>query len=162
MWTQARVDMLRELVADPTKPSAAVIADAIGGVSRNAVIGKVNRLGLSLPNKGRNQYSVGRPRAPRQARQPRTAKLPRGGFSTVPVEPTPPPAPVVVSYDHMIPFAQLENENCRFPLWSGDPPMNEKLYCGAPTANLAKGHPYCPAHCAIAGRYAVPYAEGAE
>lgn len=42
-WTEARVAKLRELW--PTK-SASQIAKQLGGVTRNAVIGKAHRLGL--------------------------------------------------------------------------------------------------------------------
>ena len=44
-WTDERVEMLKKLWADGL--SASQIAAKLGGVSRNAVIGKVHRLGLS-------------------------------------------------------------------------------------------------------------------
>ncbi|WP_183753993.1 GcrA family cell cycle regulator [Pseudochelatococcus contaminans] len=44
-WTDERVELLRKLWGDGL--SASQIATEIGGVSRNAVIGKVHRLGLS-------------------------------------------------------------------------------------------------------------------
>lgn len=45
VWTEARVLTLRRLWADGQ--SASTIAKALGGVSRNAVIGKAERLGLT-------------------------------------------------------------------------------------------------------------------
>jgi GcrA cell cycle regulator len=44
-WTDERVEKLKELWGDGM--SASQIAKALGGVTRNAVIGKVHRLGLS-------------------------------------------------------------------------------------------------------------------
>ena len=44
-WTDERVEMLKKLWTDGL--SASQIAAEIGGCSRNAVIGKVHRLGLS-------------------------------------------------------------------------------------------------------------------
>jgi len=43
-WTEDRVSMLRDMWTDGK--SASQIAEALGGISRNAVIGKAHRLGL--------------------------------------------------------------------------------------------------------------------
>jgi hypothetical protein len=43
-WTDERTALLRKLWADGV--STSLIADELGGVTRNAVIGKVHRLGL--------------------------------------------------------------------------------------------------------------------
>jgi len=44
-WNDERVDLLKKLWSDGL--SASQIAGRLGGVTRNAVIGKVHRLGLS-------------------------------------------------------------------------------------------------------------------
>ncbi|PIR86534.1 GcrA cell cycle regulator, partial [Candidatus Kaiserbacteria bacterium CG10_big_fil_rev_8_21_14_0_10_43_70] len=44
-WTDERADMLKKLWAEGL--SASQIANRLGSVTRNAVIGKVHRLGLS-------------------------------------------------------------------------------------------------------------------
>jgi len=44
-WTDERVDLLKKLWSEGL--SASQIAGRLGGVTRNAVIGKVHRLGLS-------------------------------------------------------------------------------------------------------------------
>ena len=44
-WTDERVEILTKMWADGN--SASQIAKELGGVTRNAVIGKVHRLGLS-------------------------------------------------------------------------------------------------------------------
>ena len=43
-WTDERIDRLKELWSQGK--TASFIADELGGVSRNAVIGKAHRLGL--------------------------------------------------------------------------------------------------------------------
>ena len=55
-WTDERVELLRKLWADGL--SASQIAAQMGGVSRNAVIGKVHRLKLS----GRGKQTSSQPR----------------------------------------------------------------------------------------------------
>ena len=44
-WTEERIRQLRELWSEGQ--SASKIAEKLGGVTRNAVIGKIHRLGLS-------------------------------------------------------------------------------------------------------------------
>ena len=43
-WTEERIERLKKMWADGA--TASQIADELGGVSRNAVIGKAHRLGL--------------------------------------------------------------------------------------------------------------------
>ena len=47
MWTEAAIETLRQLALEGK--SASSIAAALGAPSRNAVIGKANRIGVSLP-----------------------------------------------------------------------------------------------------------------
>ena len=61
-WTDERVELLKKLWADGL--SASQIAAELGGITRNAVIGKVHRLGLSGRAKSPSSTS---PR-PRKAR----------------------------------------------------------------------------------------------
>src|SRR3981081_234422 len=75
-WTDDRVELLKKLWADGL--SASQIAGELGGITRNAVIGKVHRLGLS----GRAQSPSSS--APR-ARKPRaTAPPPPAARETKP------------------------------------------------------------------------------
>ena len=69
-WTDERVEMLKKLWADGL--SASQIAAQLGGITRNAVIGKVHRLGLS--GRAKAPSSAG-PR-PRTSRWPATAARP--------------------------------------------------------------------------------------
>ena len=61
-WTDERVEMLKKLWADGL--SASQIAAELGGITRNAVIGKVHRLGLSGRAKSPSSAAP-RPRKPR-------------------------------------------------------------------------------------------------
>ena len=51
-WTEERVDKLKELWGKGK--TASQIAEIIGGISRNAVIGKAHRLSLSAKTKARS------------------------------------------------------------------------------------------------------------
>src|SRR5689334_13015943 len=68
-WTDERVELLKKLWAEGL--SASQIAQRLGGVTRNAVIGKVHRLGLA------GRATTSRRAAPRRShsnlRVPRTA-----------------------------------------------------------------------------------------
>ena len=57
-WTEERVAMLKELWTQGY--SARQIAERLGDATRNAVIGKANRMGLSKPTKS----SITRQRGP--------------------------------------------------------------------------------------------------
>ena len=61
-WTDERVELLKKLWADGL--SASQIAAELGGITRNAVIGKVHRLGLS----GRAKSPSSTAPRPRKAR----------------------------------------------------------------------------------------------
>src|SRR4030081_2846895 len=70
-WTDERVETLKKLWADGL--SASQIAAELGGITRNAVIGKVHRLGLS-----------GRAKSPSSsAPRPRKARPPANVFRTM-------------------------------------------------------------------------------
>src|SRR5690606_38717812 len=65
-WTDERIEQLKKLWSDGL--SASQIAAELGGITRNAVIGKVHRLGLSGRTKAPSSS------APRQ-RKPRTSHM---------------------------------------------------------------------------------------
>ena len=56
LWTEERVKKLRELWGKGN--TASQIAEIIGGISRNAVIGKAHRLNLSAKIKTRLQHQM--------------------------------------------------------------------------------------------------------
>ncbi len=71
-WTNERVELLKKLWGDGL--SASQIAGELGGVTRNAVIGKVHRLGLS--GRAKSTSSSAKPRRPRTA-APATGAAPK-------------------------------------------------------------------------------------
>ncbi|SDC88405.1 GcrA cell cycle regulator [Sphingomonas sp. YR710] len=106
-WTDERIDQLKQLWGQGM--TASQIADELGGVSRNAVIGKAHRLGLEArpsPVKG-GEHAVASaapaaPPAPAPVAErpvPVAAPVPpKPVVTAAPVEPTPPPpAPVVAA-----------------------------------------------------------------
>jgi len=99
-WTDERVETLKKLWADGL--SASQIAKQLGGVTRNAVIGKVHRLGLSgRAAPSRPTRRVAAPKlAPRQrsastpAQAGTKAKISNGGVPAMARPPAPAPVPV--------------------------------------------------------------------
>ena len=75
-WTDERVELLKKLWAEGL--SASQIAGRLGGVTRNAVIGKVHRLGLS----GRATSSRSSSPRPRRTHVPRANRTPSLMFGT--------------------------------------------------------------------------------
>ena len=69
-WTDERVETLKRMWAEGQ--SASQIAKELGGVTRNAVIGKVHRLGLS----NRNEDGAADP-APEAKPEPKAEKAPK-------------------------------------------------------------------------------------
>src|SRR3546814_2749639 len=83
-WTDERIDTLKAMWEKGM--TASQIAEALGGVSRNAVIGKAHRLGLqSRPS----------PVKPNDDDTPKAAPkpAPRPPAESKPVKAAPPPAP---------------------------------------------------------------------
>jgi len=65
-WTDERVELLKKMWGEGQ--SASQIAKELGGVTRNAVIGKVHRLGLS--NRTNGTPAPAKPEAPKPAAKP--------------------------------------------------------------------------------------------
>jgi len=72
-WSDERVELLKRLWGEGQ--SASQIAKELGGVTRNAVIGKVHRLGLSNRNGSATAASTGTAAAP-EAETPKAAAKP--------------------------------------------------------------------------------------
>ena len=148
-WTDERVETLKKLWTDGL--SASQIAAELGGITRNAVIGKVHRLGLS--GRAKSPSSA----APRQ-RKPRTHShmlrvsrpAVRGNTALahayeVDIEPEP------ELIDNVIPIGQRRNllelteETCRWPI--GDPGSADFFFCGGQSIATL---PYCTYHSRVA------------
>ena len=80
IWTDERVELLRKLWAEGL--SASQIAAQLGGVSRNAVIGKVHRLKLS--GRGRTTSAPARQKKPAQPATAKAASRPMSSGRSAP------------------------------------------------------------------------------
>jgi GcrA cell cycle regulator len=151
-WTDERVELLRKLWQDGL--SASQIAGELGnGITRNAVIGKVHRLGMSGRVKPPSAATA-RPRAPKPARPP--AMLPMRplmrGNTALQADARPMELPrqraaedVVVPLCEPVTITDLREHMCRWPL--GDPTTVEFRFCGARTGDIG---PYCAGHARMA------------
>ncbi len=157
-WSDERVELLRKLWTDGL--SASQIAAEMGGVTRNAVIGKVHRLGLS--GRAKSPASA-TPRPRKAATRPPSHPLSHGlgggmvrGNTALAHAPSPEanpfkaPAPeprqdVVVPMSERVTIMELRESMCRWPL--GDPTTAEFRFCGAKSST---GLPYCAYHARIA------------
>jgi GcrA cell cycle regulator len=156
-WTDEVVEQLKQHWIDGK--SASQIAGLLGnGVTRNAVIGKVHRLGLAGRAKTPST-SIPRPRrlAPPPAHRvagPRlnapAPRMMRGAtaFALAPETLTELEQPefesVVLPMSLRVTIVELKESMCRWPL--GDPSTSEFRYCGSPTAT----GPYCAYHGGLA------------
>ena len=152
-WTEDRVSRLTKLWADGL--SASQIAADLGGVTRNAVIGKVHRLGLS----GRAKPASSAARAKRQPRStgyaatraPRATPRTNGATALkmdvdAEVRFQPKPAEnVVVPISRRLTVMQLTENTCKWP--SGDPQYPDFSFCGH---NSKESTPYCEFHSKLA------------
>jgi GcrA cell cycle regulator len=148
-WTEERVEQLKKLWEAGL--SASQIAGELGNITRNAVIGKVHRLGLS----GRAKSPSSAAPRPRKARAPShmmriTRPAVRGNTALaqafqIEVEPDP------IAYDNIVPMTQrrslleLTEDTCHWPV--GDPGSPEFFFCGGQSLN---GLPYCVHHSRVA------------
>lgn len=168
-WTDERVELLKKLWADGL--SASQIAAQLGGVSRNAVIGKVHRLKLSGRAKS---VSSGAPKTKRNS-APRSSSSPRGGgyggggggagrtMTTVThaVGATVmksevgalayaeadrrPIEDVVVPISKQLKLVDLNESTCKWP--QGDPLAEDFHFCGHQSE---EDSPYCKYHAKLA------------
>ncbi len=170
-WTDDRVELLKNMWGEGK--SASQIAKELGGVTRNAVIGKVHRLGLSnraTPAKAAKEkapakeLAKARPKAaaaaPSADSKPSDKPLnipPRKPIITA-GQPLPPqPSTSEISVEALENVAQVEKKakklhlmelterTCKWPI--GDPATEDFWFCGL---GVQQGKPYCEAHNAVA------------
>ncbi len=172
-WTDERVELLKKLWSDGQ--SASQIAKELGGVTRNAVIGKVHRLGLSnragaAPAKAAEKKPAkAKPEEAPKAAAP--APKPEPAAAAPSKAPIPPrkqiipagqPLPPQPSANEISPEAlanvrevekkakkiglmELTERTCKWPI--GDPATEEFWFCGL---SAQPGKPYCEAHVGVA------------
>lgn len=146
-WDDNRIEQLKKLWSEGL--SASQIAGELGGVTRNAVIGKVHRLGLSGRAKAKTA-SVARPRKVVKTNVRTSTVTVRGNLAViemVDVQPEVMPVRenVVIPMSRRISIMELREGVCRWPL--GDPMHADFVYCGA---DCGGGKTYCEAHARIA------------
>jgi len=148
-WTDERVEMLKKLWLDGL--SASQIAKQLGGVTRNAVIGKVHRLGLSgraTPSQpARPAFKAPRPPRPLTANPPiqrRAAPEPLALVPAAPAKPVVLPTPFV-EQPGMATVLTLGAHMCKWPI--GDPSSDEFRFCGRRSSPEG---PYCIEHANVA------------
>jgi GcrA cell cycle regulator len=139
-WTEERIDTLRALAEQGL--TAGQIAERLGGVSRNAVIGKMNR--LDRPS---------RKAAPKPQPKPEPKPAPvvekAAAIRAAALRPIAPPLahrPYVEIAEPAgaVRFNGLTPKMCRWPI--GDPATDAFSFCGA-DANAGS---YCARHAVVA------------
>ena len=116
-WTDERIATLKKMWEGGS--TASQIADELGGVSRNAVIGKAHRLGLkSRPSPVKaNEKKKAAPAKPKPAPKPAAKKAapkpaaPKPAAPAAPAQPTTPPA----SREDASPSQPMPNKNSDLP-----------------------------------------------
>ena len=166
-WTDERVETLKKMWSEGQ--SASQIAKELGGVTRNAVIGKVHRLGLSNRAGASAPAPEKKPaKAAPAAAKPKKATKPEDKVVEVTVTPRKPivpagqPLPPQPSANEISPEAlatvrevektakkiglmDLTERTCKWPI--GDPATEDFWFCGL---SVQQGKPYCEAHVGVA------------
>ena len=172
-WTEDRVEKLKSMWTEGN--SASQIAKELGGVTRNAVIGKVHRLGLSnragsiktkrdklasrTSKKSRTKISSPKIKTVIDTHIPeKNAIIPMRKPILTPGQPLPPqPSANEISPEALatvkevekgakkLSLLELTEKTCKWPI--GDPATDEFWFCGLTTQT---GKPYCEAHVGVA------------
>ncbi len=173
-WNDERVERLKKMWGEGQ--SASQIAKELGGVTRNAVIGKVHRLGLSNRNGSGGGSDKGDAKAKPATKPPKPKAAPKPTPKTESAQPA--PTPVVTRIKPIIPAGQplppqpstneidpaalakvneIEKKAKKLNLmeltertckWPvGDPATPDFWFCGLP---VQSGKPYCEAHVGVA------------
>ena len=158
-WTDERVSALKKLWAEGH--SASQIAKQLGGVTRNAVIGKVHRWGLSgrakpssparkaaarktAASSASRASASSKPR-PKPSRTPSAPRTPRV-IAKVQAPPPPPPLEAKLQADgSFASILTITDHMCKWPI--GDPGADNFRFCGRKTD---PEEPYCLAHSRVA------------
>lgn len=158
-WTDERVELLKKLWAEGL--SASQIAAQLGGVSRNAVIGKVHRLKLSgrgrttaAPARQKKASSAPAASKPVRAAAPARSAAPTIGATALQVQFDSEPVArqqlrssdnVVVPISRRLDLTQLTERTCKWP--NGDPLSEDFHFCGN---EAGESGPYCAYHARLA------------
>ena len=133
-WTEEKVQKLKELWGK--EKTASQIAEIIGGISRNAVIGKAHRLNLSAKIKTRNsvqQYWVNKG----GQKIPSDKRIRKSKFKSLLLDNNFEPA-------KNLSLEELTDKTCKY--MEGHPDEPSSSFCGRKTVEK---YSYCPLHLMI-------------
>ncbi len=130
-WTEEKVAKLKELWG---KNTASEISTIIGGVSRNAVIGKANRLNLSAKIKTRNSPTTNNSIKSNEQENSFKKRGRRNKFKSLIIEKDFEP-------ENPKQLEELDESVCKWPI--GHPNENSFYFCGRKSL---KDFSYCKLH----------------
>lgn len=147
-WTDERVEQLKKLWE--TGLSASQIAAELGHCTRNAVIGKIGRLGLSGRVSGTKPGTVRKPRVPCDRkvivrRAPSRVSVALAQAVAMEAEPAPLASAEIIPFAQRCSLIDLTDENCHWPV--GEPHEADFHFCGGKSLD---GVPYCGPHMRLA------------
>ena len=131
-WTEEKVSKLKELWGKGN--TASQIAEIIGGISRNAVIGKAHRLNLSAKIKTRAATSNKNFENLEENRIVKTRKTRGGRFKSLIIEKDFEP-------EQPKQLEELDENSCKWPI--GHPDEKSFYFCGR---SSLKDFSYCKLH----------------
>ena len=131
-WTPETVDLLKKLWG--SGKTASQIAQIIGGVSRNAVIGKAHRLNLSAKIKTRSVSTTGKNIVTQETTSKKSRK---SKFKSLLLDKNFEPA-------RNLKLEELNEKTCKY--MEGHPDEKNSSFCGRTTVDKFS---YCPLHLMI-------------
>ena len=131
-WTEEKVAKLKELWGKGN--TASQIAEIIGGISRNAVIGKAHRLNLSAKIKTRTATSSQNFDNSYEEKNAKTRKSRRSKFKSLIIEKDFEP-------ENPKQLEELDESSCKWPI--GHPDEKSFYFCGR---SSLKDFSYCKLH----------------
>lgn len=145
LWTPDKVQLLTELWLKGEV--AAEIARQIGGVTRNAVIGKARRIGL--PESPRSRKSASERKRQRIALTGEI-RLPRRNSPRVPRVLSSNPESITIVSDGPISLLEAKDRHCRSVVGHNG---TVAMFCGG---QVVEGSSWCPAHLRLYYQPRVP------
>lgn len=157
-WSAAAISKLKSLFDKGL--STAEIGKRLG-FTKNAIVGKINRLGLNEAKDAKSKKSSASARQVAATKQKPAAAVKKAAVK----KPVPKPAAKKISAKarneskkkteriirHSAQLMNLRSDQCRWPI--GDPDSDNFRFCGE---KCFTGKPYCFDHCKIAYQFTTP------